>query len=79
MVMKFTTFAVGSTVVVILETAIIMVLAGRHQDQDEAVERVSDFDAELAFAQSLEDGRDVLVFDRNGNMTQIGDTPTQDP
>lgn len=58
------TFAVGSTVVVILESAVVAILAGRQEDQAEAIERASYYQAELAFMEALPDGRDVAVFER---------------
>lgn len=70
------TFAVGATVVVILESVIIAILAGRQSDQAEAIARASYYDAELKFIEALEDGRDVAVFDRN--LTKTSDTPTPD-
>ena len=72
-------YAVGATVVVVLETVIVAVLAGRKTDQAEAMERASYYDAEATFMEALEDGRDVIVFERFRNMTQSSDTPKQQP
>lgn len=57
-------FAVGDTIVVILEQVIIAILAGLESDQTAAIEQASYYQAELAFIQALPDGRDVAVFER---------------
>ena len=61
----------GPSVVVALKDTVVVVLAGSVADQEAALERAAKFPSRLAGVYGLPDGRDVAIFDRESNTTQI--------
>ena len=69
--------AAGSSVVVVLKSAIVVLLHGTDKHQEEALATAAKYDAHLDGVYGLSQGRDVAIFTRKSNLTPSDDTPSQ--